>query len=304
MRLSCPVFAGRVATGRPLTLTYQRQQSTVTHGEAVQPWASSPLRWAGSKKSIVPILLSHIPATYRRYIEPFAGSACVFFALHPATAILNDRNPELMNFYEVCRMHPRRLSRAVTSYPTTADFYYHLRDGGDDLSRFDRAARFLYLNRFCFNGVWRENRQGRFNVPRGRSTGNLPSESHLYRCSVALRTATLVCDEFDNVVGDIGPGDFLYLDPPYSSVSRSTYGEYGYGAFGRDDIPRLVNYLMHVDRKGAIFLLSYSTELSLGPLPPQWTVTEVCVRRHIAGFADGRRTAIEVLITNHDRGTM
>src|SRR5207249_4249691 len=130
-------------------------------------------------------------------------------------AILGDVNPELMNAYEMLRGHPWQLWRRATAFSQKASVYYVLRRvDPEGLSPLDRAARFIYLNRYCFNGVYRTNRRGQFNVPRGHSTGGIPPPQSFYRCSVALRAAALIRADFSTTLADAKAHDFVYLDPP------------------------------------------------------------------------------------------
>jgi DNA adenine methylase len=259
------------------------------------------LRWAGSKRKLLPELISSVPEKYSRYIEPFAGSACLFFALNPEVAVLSDKNPDLLQMYRVLRRTPRLLTTAVHKLDDSNRTYYSLREKDvGDLTSLDRAARFLYLNRFCFNGVYRTNRLGHFNVPRGIKTGTMPGEELFFRCARALRHADLRVGDFEDILVDVGRGDFVYLDPPYASSTRRPYGEYGYdGCFGEADNPRLVNRLHRIDKAGAYFLLSYADMGSfVRQLDRRWHVRRVAVRRHVAGFAKHRRSVSEILVSN------
>jgi DNA adenine methylase len=258
-----------------------------------------PLRWAGSKRRLVPTLRLAAPQVFDRYIEPFAGSACLFFALKPRRAVLSDINSELINFYKILRMHPILLARRVSSLPATERYYYDIRQApSTTLSDFDRAVKFLYLNRFCFNGVYRTNRAGDFNVPRGVHTGNLPSERELLRCSMYLRKAELRITDFEAVTRDVREGDFLYIDPPYAAVNRKSYGEYGYGSFADADQPRLLSALQHADSTGAKVILSFRYDPSLAEQLRGWSYRKVLVRRNVAGFSGSRRLNAEMLLAN------
>ena len=162
-------------------------------------WERPLLRWAGSKRRLVPTLQSIQPTEWNRYVEPFVGSACLFFALRPSSAILGDRNEHLINAYEILRQHPRLLARQIHALSQSSDEYYRVRAiPFGTLNDFDRAVHFIYLNRLCFNGVYRTNRKGEFNVPVGSNTGGIPSERHFYRCSLALRNAVLNAGDFES----------------------------------------------------------------------------------------------------------
>lgn len=264
-------------------------------------WSAPLFRWAGSKKQLIPFLRCCIPQSFRRYIEPFAGSACLFFSVRPSQAVLGDINDELLFAYQQIRLHPRLVARACMRLKPSAAEYYRVRSlAPSELSPIDRAARFAYLNRYCFNGVYRTNRQGNFNVPRGIKTGLPPTEAAFVRCAFALRYAELRVGDFENCLNDIKSEDFVYLDPPYASTNRPTFGEYGYGSFTGDDITRLAIALNTIDRKGGSFLLSYSTHPELLKAVKSWNVQKIGVRRHVAGFARHRGVVPEVLVSNID----
>ncbi|WP_200227293.1 DNA adenine methylase [Rubrivivax gelatinosus] len=266
----------------------------------VQPWSRPIFRWAGSKKGIIPLLQRRTPSSFDRYIEPFAGSACLFFALNPERAILSDFNAELMHAYRALAKHPRIVTRTASGLPNDAVAYYAIREvDPEELSETDRAARFLYLNRHCFNGVYRTNRQNCFNVPMGSRAGQPLTESEAIRCATALRRAVLVTGDFEATLDYAKRNDFVYIDPPYTSVARQTYGEYGYGAFSHADVKRLLNCLDKLSDKGAKVLLSYVADEEVVRSLKGWSVLTFPVRRRIAG---GSRVsnAIEILASNFE----
>lgn len=184
--------------------------------------------------------------------------------------------------------------------PTSESYYYQLRGRSFD-DHIDRAIRFLYLNHFCFNGVYRTNQKGYFNVPRGSKVGQMPSVQDFKRCSEALRGAVLRRADFESCVADVKATDFVYLDPPYATQHTRKRGEYGYGAFALSDISRLVNTLYSIDRKGAKFLLSFNDndDLKLA-VRPHWRKKVILVRRHVAGFYQHRHRVKEILLANYE----
>ena len=269
--------------------------------EHFEPWARPILRWAGSKRKLLPSLVGAMPKQFGRYIEPFAGSACLFFAVNPKSAILGDINAELLDTYVALREHPRLVARAVHAMPKTEAHYYRLRrEEPRNLSPVNRAARFIYLNRHCFNGVYRTNQRGAFNVPRGRRTGAIPSEAKFVRCARALKRAVVRPGDFESCLRDLKPNDFVYLDPPYATESRPIAGEYGYGCFDGTDHPRLAAWLKKIDDAGARFLLSYSDCADLHErFRKAWICNRFLVHRHVAGFAKHRGQAAEILVSNY-----
>jgi DNA adenine methylase len=271
-----------------------------SHTEITRPSRIAPIfRWAGSKRKLLDAIVSRVPPTYSRYVEPFAGSACLFFALRPPAAILNDLNQELIATYSTIRKHPRLVHRAAANWPGTKEFYYQIRDGFQPTDSIVAAARFAYLNRYCFNGVYRANRKGEFNVPMGTQTGDFPPLTSFYRCSIALRKAELRAKDFDECLMNVREDDFVYLDPPYAKQHGRFRGEYGYGAFKASDIDRLLQSLRRIDQAGAKFLLSYSYCREIRPALARWQYKVVLVRRHVAGFAEDRGRVREVLVANY-----
>ena len=234
-----------------------------------------------------------------RYIEPFAGSACFFLALQPRVALLSDMNRELVECYEALRDAPEKIGRAVRSMPRSASFYYRLRSRDPNtLGRSERAARLIYLNRFCFNGVYRTNRDGQFNVPRGNRTGRLPHLRDFVAFGRALECASLKTCDFERAVEHAGAGDFVYLDPPYRKRPRGGYGEYGYNSFDTADLPRFCAAVQRAHARGATVLVSYSDTPSIKDLLPGWHSKRVAARRHVSGFSGFRCYVHEFLISN------
>lgn len=267
--------------------------------EETKAWCRPLFRWAGSKRALLPTLLKCAPNSYQRYIEPFAGSACLFFAMNPQEAILSDFNAELMRTYQVILRHPRQVARRLAALPDTEATYYYLRSLVPHfLGSISRAVRFYYLNRYCFNGVYRTDRRNRFNVPRGDRPGLPLTESEVYRCSVALRRATLMTSDFEETVSLARRNDFVYLDPPYSTVVRPAYGEYGYGAFAPSDVSRLISALNTLSKQGVQVLLSYAGDRAVLDALKQWSVVSIDVRRQVGG---GQRNmkAVEILASNY-----
>jgi DNA adenine methylase len=255
------------------------------------------LRWAGSKRKLLPHILPCVPKNISRYIEPFAGSCCVFLALKPQRAILSDLNSALIDTYKTIRKTPEDVSEAVSAMPNTESFYYQLRaipvEQLDDVSR---AARFVYLNRHCFNGVYRTNKNGVFNVPRGTKAGVIPTKEHFQDFAKILRKASLQAVDFEKTLKQASVNDFVYLDPPYSNPNTRFRGEYGYGSFCDQDIQRLVTALQLADSRGAIILLSYNPTIK--NLLPNWYSKCLSVRRSVAGFNHQRTIVTEMLFSN------
>lgn len=257
------------------------------------------MRWAGSKRKQLSRLSSFWTKDHLRYVEPFAGSACLFFEIAPESAVLGDSNHELIEVYRVVRDEPkrlflrlRRIRRDLTSYLR----WRRLNPKSLDLET--RALRFLYLNRNCFNGIYRTNKDGQFNVPMGKRPGAYFSKDDLLHCSRLLERTTLVAGDFVKTLECVRAGDFVYLDPPYAVSSRRVFREYGKRTFDISDLPRLSQSLTAIARGGADFLVSYADCAEARLLARDWNAVRLPIRRHVAGFAGDRKKAYEWLISN------
>lgn len=258
------------------------------------------LRWAGSKKKLLPRLKLASPPQFDRYVEPFVGSGVLFLQLKPKLALLSDINPHLVQAYEVIRKDPLKIWEILMSWPATEVFYYQLRACDPvNLEPLVCAARFIYLNRYCFNGVYRTNRQGGFNVSRGKGNLGIPTWSTFAAFAERLSTAEILNCDFESVVNKTGHGDFLYLDPPYAEEGKRDRGEYGPSTFRPIDIDRLLESIKLASDRGAKVLLSYSAnQVNLNQLK-DWFVDDFTVMRNVSGFTGKRRRADEVLISNY-----
>lgn len=259
------------------------------------------LRWAGSKRRLLPKLKTFWLDRHARYVEPFVGSACLFFALEPDKAILGDLNSELIATYiEVKYRLQAVLAELAKLRPSDKNEYLRLRASDITLmSGSERAARFIYLNRHCFNGIYRTNLKGEFNVPfSGVQCGSIPNEMLLSKCRARLRHARLVKGDFEGVLSETQRGDFVYMDPPFAVRARRVFREYDASGFDDKDIQRLRNWMVRLDRSGIDFVVSYAESDEADVLRKGFSSETVSVRRHIAGFAGDRALSNEVLISN------
>lgn len=256
------------------------------------------LRWAGSKRKLLPQLLNRVPARFGRYIEPFAGSACLFFELKPANALLGDINAELIGTYRELRDRPDQVVMALSTLEKGKSAYYRVRSMKcRSVSTPADAARFIYLNRFCFNGLYRTNRTGEFNVPYGGvRCGQLPSTEQLQEHSSLLRSADLVAGDFEDILESARAGDFVYMDPPYVVSGQRVFNEYSPTLFNSSRLPAIHRSMKQLKRRGVSFLVSYADCSEAVSLMRGFQYEKVRVQRNIAGFAHKRRTAEEVLI--------
>lgn len=262
--------------------------------------AEAILRWAGSKRRVTPILASHAPPSFNRYFEPFAGSAALFFCLQPQRGFIGDVNAEVTNTYQAVKDVPDRVAQHLSEIPHTKDAYLVVRGlHPDSLSAEQRAARLIFLMKSCFNGVYRTNSSGRFNVPFGTRVYKLPNQDDLRRVSASLEGIEIKTGDYRSWLSIAGVGDFVYLDPPYSSSKRYR-GEYGYNAaFHESQIDDLLACCASLNAAGAKVMLSYKWSQQVADGLSSWRVIELEVPRSVSGLNAGRTLANELLAMNY-----
>ena len=276
----------------------ERKGTTVENSDAK---AKPFLKWAGGKGSLIHTLSEFVPASFSRYIEPFVGGGAFFFSLAPERAILGDSNSELINAYTVVRDNPAELMATLGTYRNTKDEFYRIRAlNTDELSPVDRAARFIYLNKTCFNGLYRVNRQGEFNTPYGNNPrARFFDEENLLLVSKRLRNVTLMCSDFDSVLRKAKKGDFVYLDPPYMPISEfSDFKRYTANQFREPEQMRLAQTFKALHEKGCFLLLSNSDHPKILDWYAGFKAVTVNAPRFINCLGDRRGHVKELLITN------
>ena len=259
------------------------------------------LRWAGSKRQLGATLRRYAPLGDYRYVEPFCGSASLFFALRPTRALLADINPGVIGTFEAVKSSPDAVHAALQEWAVTETQYYHVRSLPDaSLDVAGRAARMIYLMRYCYGGIYRTNANGRFNVPYGGGrTGVLPTLDQLRSTSLSLENTTLVAGDFEEVLDrEAQKGDFVYLDPPYASSTARKSLQYGPASFAVGDLERAAGLLERLNARGCSFVLSYSDTPEAVETFSRWPVERVCVRRLVAANADRRVQAQELIVSN------
>lgn len=259
------------------------------------------LRWAGSKRRLLSRLSVYWTDDANRYVEPFAGSAALFFAIGPKNALLSDVNSELIEVFTLVRDEARSVYEHLGQFSLGRESYYTLRATNPRrLNPVARAARFIFLNRFCFNGLYRTNTSGVFNVPYAPTgTGNLPSWPQFQSASRLLSGAELIHGDFEAVLlNNVSVHDFVYLDPPYAVGNRRVFRQYGPETFGIADLERLSSVLDEIHRRRAKFVLSYAWCREATLAFRKWATKRVYIQRNIAGFARHRRRAAELIVSN------
>lgn len=262
------------------------------------------IRWAGSKRLLLPTLRRYRPRSFGRYIEPFAGSASLFFDLEPQQAILGDLNEELICTYRQVKRDVYLVLQCLRRLPRGERAYYYIRAlHPHRLSDSEVAARFLYLNHYCFNGLYRTNLQGQFNVPYGPPRNNSSIDEKLVvKASQALQNSLLVTGDFGETLAYAEPKDFVYLDPPYLVGHRRIFSEYHPKSFTSHDLGRLSMILTDIHGRGIFFLATYADSPEARRILAPWKPVRVRTRRNIAGFSASRRFSYELLATNFPAG--
>jgi DNA adenine methylase len=256
------------------------------------------IRWAGSKRKLLPELERYWSGESKRYVEPFCGSSCLFFHLEPEAAILGDLNADLIKAYKALQQDPFAVCRRLQRLPRGESAFYAIRAQRPKAIN-DIAARFLFLNRYCFNGIYRTNLNGDFNVPYASDSGATDFDYKFIREAAALlRRALLVSGDFAKTLSLVEEGDFVFLDPPYAVAARRIFREYAAKPFETDDIGRLAEWLDEINRRKATFVICYADSREARSLLKNWSPRRIRARRHIAGFASDRRHAFELIASN------
>lgn len=258
------------------------------------------LKWAGGKRQLVDRIVDRLPERIGTYFEPFVGGAAVFFALAEqrrfTRAVLSDTNEELISTYEAIRDDVDGVIKALRRMRHSEDEYYRIRQQSPR-SPVRRAARMIYLNRTGYNGLYRVNRAGRFNVPFGRyKKPNICDEQRLRAASKALASAKLLVEDFESVVGRVAPGDAVYFDPPYVPLSKTAnFAHYQSGGFDLEAHHRLAQLFGRLTENGVNAVLSNSDTPETRRLFGDFEFEVVRARRNINCHA-GRRGQIGELL--------
>ncbi len=262
------------------------------------------VRWAGGKTQLLPQLIELAPKQFRVYHEPFVGGGALYYALKPDVAVLNDYNPRLVNAFVQVRDDVQSVVSHMQTFQRTASCYYDQRNllNAEDVGILDTqaAARFIFLNKTCFNGLWRENSSGGFNVPYGgdRKRAKFLDVSSLLDCSIRLRrNTTIFCKDFEYAVrARVQPGDFVYFDPPYIPLTATSFVDYTSDGFGYQEQVRLRDLVLDLKTKGVQVMLSNSDTTLTRQLYAGFEVHEVKARRSINRNAAGRGRVGELII--------
>ncbi|MGI5876810.1 MAG: DNA adenine methylase [Dethiobacteria bacterium] len=274
------------------------------------PLVAPVVKWVGGKRQLLQDILKHVPDKFSTYYEPFLGGGAVLFALQPCRAVVNDINEELINVYTVIRDNVEDLIEDLKRHENRADYFYEIREKDRNkeiygkMNNIEKASRILYLNKTCYNGLFRVNQQGEFNTPFGRyKNPNIANEATLRAVSNYFNKAkiTFRCEDFKEAVKDVRKGSFVYFDPPYDPVSESAnFTGYDRGGFDRSEQVRLKKLCDELSKKSVKFLLSNSATDFILELYKDYNIVIVQANRFVNSRGDKRGKVEEVLVKNYE----
>ena len=264
------------------------------------------VKWVGGKRQLMFELLKNMPENYNRYFEPFIGGGALFFELQPDNAYISDMNEELINLYQVVRNNVDELVADLQKHDISKEYFMEIRnidrtEEYKNWSNIQKASRFIYLNRTCFNGMYRVNSKGEFNVPFGHyKNPRILDENNLINCSNLLQRTEIKHADFSEILKKVKKGDFVYFDPPYVPLSEtSRFTSYTKDGFDMDMQFKLRDVCDELDTMGVKFLLSNSDTKLVNELYENYNIKKVFASRQINANADGRGKITEVLVRNY-----
>lgn len=262
--------------------------------------ANPILKWAGGKTQLLSELLPKVPDRYGRYIEPFFGGGALFFALEPEKSIIADSNPELINMYRQVADNVDDVIAVLKKYKNTAESFYSVRNQDwAQLPSVEAAARTIFLNKTCFNGLYRVNKDGKFNVPYGKyANPKICDENGLRAASMALKKATILCGDYLLVLDHYAQaGDFVFLDPPYLPISEyADFKRYTKEQFYEEDHVELAKMVMRLQERGCYVILTNSNHPLVHELYAPFTIDVIQTKRHISCNGSTRKGE-DVIVT-------
>lgn len=271
--------------------------------------AAPVVKWVGGKRQLLPQILPLIPKRMSAYCEPFLGGGAVLFALQPRRALVNDLNQDLITVYRVIKENADALIEHLSRHENTPEYFYRIRDLDRDkeayaaMSDVEKASRLLYLNKTCYNGLFRVNASGAFNSPYGHyRRPNIVNEQTIRGVSRYFNSCdiTFFSEDFAAVLDRVPRGGFVYLDPPYDPVSdTASFTGYNRGGFGREEQVRLKACCDALTARGVRFLLSNSATPFIRELYSSYHVSIVQARRAVNSVASRRGAIEEVLVRNY-----
>ena len=270
------------------------------------------VKWAGGKRQILDKLIKYVPEDFNTYYEPFVGGGALFFELSPKNAVINDSNEELINVFR-CIKDEEKLTKMCNELNHheanhSEEYYYKIRNIDRDKNKFNRlsdykrAARTIYLNKACFNGLYRVNSKGEFNVPFGKKLKVNTYEGQnigIIHAYLNFNNIKILSIDFEEAVKDAKEGDFIYFDPPYDS-DTSTFNSYTEDGFSKDEQIRLSNVFKNLSDRGCYVMLSNHNTILINELYKDFYIHKITAKRNINSNGKKRAKVEEVIITNYE----
>lgn len=268
--------------------------------KVVYSQAKPIMKWAGGKTQLLGNLMPKVPTSYGRYIEPFFGGGAMYFALQPENAIIADSNPELINMYRQVAHNVDDVIKCLKKYENNSEIFYAVRSlEWTALSEADAAARTIFLNKTCFNGLYRVNKKGQFNVPFGKyKNPKICDEEGLRAASEVLKKAEILCGDYLLVLEHYAQaGDFVFLDPPYLPISEySDFKRYTKEQFYEEDHVELAKMIMKLHERGCHVILTNSNHPLVHELYASFSIEVIQTKRHISSKGNTRKGE-DVIVT-------
>lgn len=272
------------------------RQKEIQHEEYKLQTMTPLLKWPGGKRRLIAEIERHVPQSYGRYFEPFCGGAALFFFLEPKSATISDSNSDLIECYDAICEHPNEVIEVLSGLPNTKQKYYEVRSWRAN-TEIERAARLIYLCRLSFNGIYRVNLSGVFNVPYGYKTHLSSCDTNqILMASKVLTGTTLLHGDFERSISSAAPGDLIYFDPPYTVAhSQNGFIKYNSKIFSWSDQERLANVAETLRQNGCHVLVSNASHESIRSLYGGFS--EVLIERQsvIAAAKNARKLVEESL---------
>ena len=269
----------------------------------VEQLAEPILKWAGGKRQLLRTLLPLVPNYSGKYIEPFVGGGAMFFALSPRRAILSDCNEELILLYQTIAANPDAVIEELKQYNNTEEDYYRVRSlDWKSLSPVEASARMIFLNKTGYNGLYRVNRKGAFNVPYGKNQRtNICNEEQIRRAAVALKNTEIICADYREVLKEYATcDDFVFLDPPYFQVTKKeTFLRYTSDRFYEPDQIELAELVNELFDKGCHLLITNSNHPRIYDLYSRFDINVITVRRSVNCKGNGRKGEDTIITAFH-----
>lgn len=268
------------------------------------------VKWAGGKRQIIDKLKKYVPNKYNCYYEPFIGGGALFFELSPKNAVINDSNYELMNVYKVLCDYNKytKMCKILNQYEAnnSEELYYKIRNKDKEknfikIADYKKAARTIYLNKACFNGLYRVNKKGYFNVPYNKKDkiNTYEGENLLtIHMLLTMNNIKILTTDFEEAVKYASSGDFVYFDPPYDSETQ-TFNSYTEEGFGKEEQIRLSDVFKKLDQKGVKVMLSNHNTTLINKLYKDYNIHIIEAKRSINSKGNKRGKVEEVIITNY-----